>query len=109
VNDSSQNSVGDGKVEGAADQPLGLGLSLTLSVTPWGSQAVAPGGGDWGGDGGGGNRVDKAILVDILGEAVEGHLDRVDQGDGASPLGGGGGGGGSGQGRESDDRLHFCC
>ena len=93
--------MGDGKVEGGADQPLGLGLSLTLAVTPWGSQAVAPGGGD----GGGGNRVDKAVLVDILGESVEGHLDRVDQGDGASPLGGGSGGGGSGQGRESDLRV----
>jgi len=96
VEDSSKDSVGHGQVEGTPVLRL--------------SGALAPPGTDMGDTICGGDGVDEAVLVDVLGESVEGNLGGVDQGDGAGhlqALGSGGGGNGGGEGGGGDERLHF--
>jgi len=107
VDDGSQDSVGDSQVEGSP--VLGLGLSGPLAP-PGTGQGGAVAQTKRGGEASGGDGVDEAVLVDVLGEPVEGHLGGVDQGHGAGnlqALGSGGGAGGGGQGGEGDERLHF--
>jgi len=107
VDDGSQNTMGDGQVQGSP--VLGLGLSGPLAP-PGTGQGCAVAQTKRGSKASGGDGVDEAVLVDVLGEPVEGHLGGVDQGDGAGnlqALGSGGGAGGGGQGGEGDERLHF--
>jgi len=104
VEDSSEGSVGNSQVErspvlglGRALAPPGTDMSHSREAQAIGTNGV--GKASWG------NGINKAVLVDVLGEPVEGDLVGVDQGDGASPLGGSSGSGG--QSGEGDERLHF--
>jgi len=106
VEDGSEGSVGKGQVQGSPVLGLGLSGPLAPPGTDWCAIAQAK----WGSNASGGDGVNEAVLVDVLGETVEGHLGGVDQGDGASnlqALGSGSGAGSGGKGGEGDERLHF--